>query len=413
MTVIAIGLNHRSAPDSLLGEMALAADLWPKLLVEVCASSYVNEAVVVSTCNRTEVYVHAERFHEGYEDVRDALSVVTGVADQRFVPHLYVHYHDDAVRHLFNVASGLDSVVLGEHEILGQLRTAVEAARAEGSLGPVLDRLFVHGLTTGRRVRAETAIGEHTASLSQAALDLLAESGTSVEGKRVLLVGAGDVGASVATAMVKTSSVELSVTNRTRSRAEALAADLSASVLDFEDLGSAVAAADVIVSATASPHAVIQATDLGADPVTILDLAVPPDTAPELATDARVQLHRLSDLQALANRGVERRKVEAERARDLIVEELDRYRQAISALEVDPLLGAMHRWADGIRDGELDRYRQRLGELDPAQAEAVEALTRAVVAKLLHPPSNELRSAAGSPRGDRLAEAIRELFRLS
>lgn len=417
MTVIAIGLNHRSAPANVLGRIALAADLLPKALVETLASPFINEAVVLSTCNRTEVYIDAERFHEGYQHVRDTLSLVSGVAAEHFVAHLYVHYHDEAVRHLFDVAAGLDSVILGEHEILGQVRSALEAARSEAATGPVLSALFHHALMTGKRVRSETSIGAHTASLSHAAVELVLERQPDLAGRKVLLIGAGDVGASVATALVKVAAdanaaIELTIINRTHDKAQALALELGGLAVGIDHLGDAVSTADLVVSATASTTPLIGVEHLGAGPILLLDLAMPGDIDPAVGEDARAELLDLAALQSLANRGIERRQAEIPAARVVIGQGLDRYRDSLRAREIEPLLGSLHRWAEVVRGEQLDRYRNRLGELDVTQLEAVEALTRAVVSKLLHAPSTELRSATGSPRGDRLAEATRELFGL-
>ncbi len=417
MTVTAIGLNHRTAPAEALGQIALSSDIVPKALVEILASPFINEAVVLSTCNRTEIYVDAERFHEGYQAVREALSVVSGVPSDRFVDYLYVHYHEEAVRHLFDVAAGLDSVVLGEHEILGQVRSAFDVARSESAVGPALNALFQHALSTGKRVRSETSIGEHTASLSHAAVELVLERRPSLHGQRVVLIGAGEVGSSVATALSKIAAtaqavIELTILNRTPERAHAIAAELGGLAGGLDRLHSAVASADIVVSATAAAAPLIGVEHLGDGPTLLLDLAMPGDIDRAVASDPRAEVLDLSSLQLLANRGIERRTAEIPAARAVIADGLDRYRSAVRAREVEPLLGSVHRWADQIRSSEVDRYRNRLGDLDASQAALVEALTRSLVAKLLHVPSVELRGAAGTPRGDRLAEATRELFGL-
>jgi glutamyl-tRNA reductase len=413
VTVISLELAHDKTPEAILGRMAIPADLVTKALTEIVSQPVVNEAVVLSTCNRTEIYVDAERFHDAYREVRDALGLITAVAVDDFVDFLTVRYSDEAIEHLFAVTAGLESAVLGEHEILGQVRGAWETARVEGTSGTVLDPLFHHALIGGKRVRTETAIGRSTASLSHAAVNLLTERIGSLEGRRLLLVGAGEVGAGVVTAIRRHAMVDFHVANRTPDRAAELAAALDGSVVPFADLGEAVASADVVITATASSEPVITARMVGDRPVLIFDLAMPADVHADVAELANVELVALSDLQTFANRGLQRRQAEIAPARAVIQEEIDRYRRSISAREVDPLLGSMHRWADGIRAEEIARYRNRLGALDESQEEAIEALTRAVVAKMLHQPSSELRGAAGSPRGERLAEAVRELFDLS
>lgn len=419
MTVVAIGLNHRSAPLEVLESMTLSSDEIPKALAELTNGEFVSEAVVLSTCNRTEVYVHAERFHDAYREVRNSLAVLTGTSPDLFSDHLYVHFQDEAVDHLFSVAAGLDSAVLGEHEILGQIRTASDTAKAEGTVGSVLAPLFEHAISSGRRVRTDTAIGRRTASISQAAVSLVTDRIGDLDAKHVLLVGAGEVGAGVATALTRSASVDLVVTNRTASKAETIADNLGGATVPFSGLSDALHNADVIISATGAPGAVISAADMikaGAGRsgrVLVLDLAVPRDVDPAVLALDHVDLLVLSDLQDFANRGLEERQKQAAVARKVVDEDIARYRTAVSAQEVAPLLGSMHRWAEGIRQGEVEHYKKHLSTLNAVELEAVESLTHAVVAKLLHEPSSQLRGAAGSRRGDRLAEAVRELFDLS
>ncbi len=418
MSIVAIGLNHRSAPLGLLERMALSADDAVKLSTEVDNGAAVSETVVLATCNRTEVYVHAERFHDAFEDVRRALAMVTGVGAHEFDQHLYVHYADEASAHAFQVAAGLDSAVLGEHEILGQVRTAWERARLAGMTGPVLDLLFTHVLIGGKRVRTETEIGRRTASISQAALELIDAEGFSLDGARVLMVGAGEVGAGVMAAMARRGDIDLVVANRTRTTADALAADLGATVADFGDLGPELALADVVVAATAAPTAVItpelaDAADLGSRPVLLLDLAVPRDVDAAVARRDGVALLSLTDLQAFASRNLEARHAAAAEARTVLDTQIDKYAAAGTAREVAPLIGELHRAAEAVRQSELERLGKRLGPLDDKQREALDALTVGIVKKLLHEPTVRLREASGTHQGDRLAKALRELFDLS
>ena len=416
MTVVAIGLNHRSAPAATLEQLAVSPDALPKALGEIAGSEVVSEAVVISTCNRIEVYVHAERFHDGFRDVREALALLSGADPETFDEALYVHYHDDAARHLFRVASGLDSVVLGEHEILGQVAKSWELARVEGTAGPVLNLLFQRAVETGKKVRTETDIGRSTTSLSHAAVSLLSER-HPIDGSSVLLIGAGELGAAVATALGRKHRIELSVVNRTQRRAEAVAADLGASVAPFAQLPEALAGNDIVISATGAPEPIVStetiAAALGSSGLLILDLALPRDVPAEVSSLPGVDLVELPELQAFANRGLEDRRRHATAAEAVVTAELDRYQAASSARRVAPLIGGLHAWADSIRAGELDRYANRLAAMDDADREAIEALSRSIVAKMLHSPTIAVKGAAGTARGDRLAEAMRELFDLS
>ncbi len=418
MTVIAIGLNHRSAPLEVLEGIAIPADGVPKALSAVMASEFVNEAVVLSTCNRTEVFIHGERFHDAYHDVRDALATLSGLDVDTFVDHLYVHYHDEAVKHLFTVTAGLDSAVLGEHEILGQVKTAWETARIEGAAGTLLGQLFEHAISCGKRVRTDTGIGRSTASLSHAAVSLVTERLGSLDGRKILLVGAGEVGAGVATALAKSATVDVEVTNRTAAKAVEVAAAVGATAVEWSDLTGAMIRSDVVISATSAPGNIIS-LDQVAQVVTqrntatlFLDLAVPRDIESGVAELDNCELLVLGDLQAFANRGLAQRQKEASKAREFVLEDLERYAEASSARQVAPLIGALHRRSEQLRADEINRHAKKLASLDPDQLEAVEALTKGLIAKMLHEPSIGLKKAAGSRRGDRLAEAARELFDL-
>ncbi len=418
MTVIAIGLNHRSAPLEVLEGIAISADGVPKALSAVMASEFVNEAVVLSTCNRTEVFIHGERFHDAYHDVRDALATLSGLDVDTFVDHLYVHYHDEAIKHLFTVTAGLDSAVLGEHEILGQVKTAWETARIEGAAGTLLGQLFEHAISCGKRVRTDTGIGRSTASLSHAAVSLVTERLGSLDGRRILLVGAGEVGAGVATALAKSAAVDVEVTNRTAAKAVEVAAAVGATAVEWSDLTAAMIRSDVVISATSAPGNIIsldQVAEVVAERGTatlFLDLAVPRDIESGVAELDNCELLVLGDLQAFANRGLAQRQKEASKAREFVLEDLERYAEASSARQVAPLIGALHRRSEQLRADEINRHAKKLASLDADQLDAVEALTKGLIAKMLHEPSIGLKKAAGSRRGDRLAEAARELFDL-
>lgn len=417
MTVVAIGLNHRTAPATMLEQVTLSTDDVPKALAEVSLSEVVTEAVVLSTCNRTEFYVHAERFHDGFRDVRDAFGVLSGLDPETFDPYLYVHYHQEAVRHLFEVTSGLDSLVLGEHEILGQVGRAWEQARIEDTSGPLLNLLFQRAIECGKKVRTDTEISRSTASLSHAAVSLLAEARPELDGASVLLVGTGEVGTAVATALTKKYAVELCVTNRTAARAAEVAAELDAAAVPYADLAAELHRADILITATGASEPVVTIDDLrsSADDggLHVLDLAQPRDVPIEAAELAGVDLQDLAAVQTYANRGVEARRQHVTAARSVVDTELDRYEVASSARQVAPLIGGLHGWANGVRAAELDRYASRLAGMAEADRETVEALSRSLVAKILHQPTITLKDAAGTAKGDRLADAVRELFKQS
>lgn len=415
MTYLAVGLNVRSAPPELLEEMTVPADTIPKVLAELIAHPIVNEAVAVSTCNRTELYVHAERFHDGFRVCCDTLALVTGLPVPRFADHLYVHHGSEAVEHLFNVAAGLDSVVLGEHEILGQIRGAWDTAALEGTAGSLLGPLFEHAVRAGRRVRTETAIGQRTASLAHSAVELTQDRLHRLGERQVLVLGTGEVGASVAEALARTGVKQLLFCNRTLQKAEALAERIGGSARPMHELPELLNQADVVISATGAPGYLIDASMFR--PQTerrlVMDLAIPRDVAPDVMTLDWIDLLVLADLQAFANTNIAERQAAADDARSVLDVEMERYRRTISAAEVEPLLGSLYRSAEALRREEIERIGRHHPHLTDAERAAVDAATRAVVTRLLHGPSSSVRKAAGSHRGDRLAEAIRELFDLS
>jgi glutamyl-tRNA reductase len=416
MTLMAIGVNHRTAPLEVLEQVSFAADAVPLVLKELVSSDVVNEAVVLSTCNRTEIYVHAERFHDGFRDVREVLARLSGVEPSAFDPYLYVHYHGDAAHHLFEVAAGLDSVVLGEHEILGQVSRAWELARNETVAGPLLNLLFQRAVESGKKVRTDTSIGRSTASLAHAAVALLQEHREDLASAAVLLVGAGELGADVARALRRKHPVDLVVTNRTPGRAAELVDQLGGRTVAFDQLRSVLAEVDVVITATGAAEPVIgadllaQATARG-HRLLVADLALPRDVAVEAGLLPAVDLIDLTQLQEFANRGIEARLAHVGAARAVVEAELERYRAASSARQAAPLIRELHSWADGLRAAELDRYAAKLAAMTEADRATVEALSRSLVAKLLHQPTITLRQAAGTARGDRLAETVQELFK--
>ncbi len=416
MTLIVVGLNHRSAPPNVLEKLTFSSEAVPKVLAEVSNSAVVAETVVVSTCNRTEVYVQAERFHDAFRDISDSLATLASIPSEDFGDHLYVHYDDEAVEHLFHVAAGMDSAVLGEHEILGQVRRAWDQARSETSSGALLNLLFQRAIEAGKRVRNETTIGEATASLSHAAVSLVQDKVDDLSQKNVLLVGTGDLGSGVAAAIARTGVNELQVANRTQAKAVDAAAELSATIVDFDRLASALDQADVVISATGADRHVISVDDVSPRPkdrpLLVVDIAVPRDVEPAVDDLANVETLVLTDLQTFANRGIAQRRLQLGDARKIINEELERHRTAKSARTVAPLIGSLHSEVEAMRQSEIERHLCTNEDLTPEQREAVELLTKSVLAKVLHQPTTELKEAAGTLKGERLAESVRVLFDL-
>lgn len=423
MSVVVIGVNQRTAPLSLIEKFALDDDRCTKYLDALVAREDIAEAVIVSTCHRTEVWVVAERFHAALGDVRDVLCDITYLPPDAFSEHLVTEHDDEAVRHLFEVAAGLRSVVVGEHEILGQVADAWELARAQGAAGPTLNLLFRHAVEVGKRVRSETAISRNITSVSHAAVVMAAEELGGLQGRSAAVVGAGAMGRGMVGLLVEQELAALQIVNRSAERASRLAAEVAASSATLEELPEVLASADVIFTSTGAPEPVIT-VDLvseacaarvarGEDaPLVVVDIAMPRDVASGVAALDGVTVLDLEALEAFAGRGLEERRREIPAVRAIVDAEVARFEAARSSRQVAPLITDLHAWAESVRGAELDRHRSRLAQLDPEAREVIDAVTRGLVAKLLHSPTVSLKDASGTARGDRIARTLRDLFDL-
>jgi glutamyl-tRNA reductase len=420
MSILVVGVNHRSGPLSLLERVTISAEHLAKAASGLAQRDNIREAVILSTCNRTEVYVVAELFHGAYGDVRDFLCELGDLGVDELTPHLYSQHDTAAVTHLFEVAAGLDSAVLGESEILGQVRTAWDVAQQEGASRSTLNQLFRSALATGKRARSETGIARGTASISHAAVEMITDVIGDLAGRRVLVVGAGSMGEGVAVALRRAGGAEILVANRTADRGASLAERVEGVAVGFDRLAEAVAAADVIVVGTGADEAVLTRS-LVADargarattrPLHIVDIGVPRNVDPTVGELAGVTLADLDDLRDWADRGLSHRAAEAERVRVIVADEVEQFLVESTARQAAPLVASMRGAADRVRAAELERFANRFADLDETQRDAVDSLTRAIVAKLLHEPSVRLKAQAGTPQGERNAAAIRDLFDL-
>ena len=419
MSVVVLGLNHRTAALDLLERMTIPEGGRAKALHDLISRDYVSEAVLLSTCNRIEVYVQAEKFHGAFDDVRTFFADLSGLAPEAFNDHLYSHYDADAARHLFGVASGLDSAVLGETEILGQVRTAWKQATTEGTVGPTLGPLFRHAVETGKRVRTDTSISRHITSVSQAAVAMASERLSGLDGRSVLLIGAGDMAEGMAVSLLSAGVADIRIVNRTWDHAVDLAERIGATAVPTADLQTALGEVDLLLTSTGASSLIVEHSALDdvmsvrADrPMLVVDIAVPRDVDPTAGELDGVTLLDMDDLRAFADAGVLERRREVRAVRDIIDEEVARYLDLSTAREVAPLIAALRARGEDLRQGELDRFAARLERLDPEQRELVEAVTRGLLGKLMHDPTVRLKDAAGTARGDRLVESLRDLFDL-
>jgi glutamyl-tRNA reductase len=419
VSVVVVGLNHRTVPLALLERVTIDDARLPKALADVLSHDHVSEAVVLSTCNRTEVYVVAEKFHPAYGDLRTFFSELAFAAPEELADHLYVHDADAAAGHLFRVASGIDSAVVGEAEILGQVRHSWEIAQSEGAAGSQLNLLFRHALEVGKRARTETGIGRHVASVSTAAVAMAAQRLGSLEGRSILVMGAGEMGEGMVRALATNGVSDIRIANRTWENAAELAERLGGTPIRLAELDAALTEVDLLLTGTGANSMIIEHSDIervmrarGDREILVVDVAVPRDVDPAAADIPGVTILDMDDLRAFAEAGMAERRREVASVESMCAEELERYLSVISAREVAPLVSRLHEQSEDIRVAELDRLRARLGDLDERQLEAIDALTKGIVAKLLHQPTVRLKDAAGSPRGERLAEALRDLFEL-
>ena len=414
MSVLAVGISHRSAPVSLLEEVTRGVGDTHEVLSELKAGS-VNEAVLLATCNRVEVYADSDDFHPGLDAVTDLLSRRSGVPLEELSKHLYVHWEKQAVLHLFQVACGLDSMVVGEAQILGQLRRAY--GLADETAGRVLHELFQTALRVGKRAHAETALDEAGRSLVSVALEHAATAVGSLEGRRVLVVGAGSMGALAGATLRRAGVGEVVVANRTLENAERLALTLEGRGVALSALPEELVAADVVVTSTGATGLVVDhdtvATAVaarGGRPLAVLDLALPRDVDPLVRALPGVTLVDLESLQeALAGTEVA---AGVEAAREIVREEVGDFLTWQLASRVQPTVVALRGRADEVVESELARLASRLPELDDRTRAEVQHTVRRVVQTLLHTPTVRVKELTESPVGLSYADALRELFGL-
>ncbi len=419
MSIVVIGVNHRTSPLSVLERVTLSPDDQVKAVHSLVARSNVNEAVVLSTCNRTEVYAVAEKFHGAYGDIQQFFSELSGLSTDELQPYIYNQHDAAAISHLFEVAAGLDSAVLGETEILGQVKQAWDLARVEGGVRTTLNMLFRHAIEVGKRARTETSISRHTASVSHAAVEMAGDLLGTLTGQRVLVVGAGEMGEGVANALQLAGAGDITVVNRTPARAVEIAERIGAEVRSFSELAKAMIDSDLVLSCTGAGSLVIdremveRVQDARSNsPLLIVDIAVPRDVDPSVAAVSGVMLRNLDHLRDWAARGLALRENEASMVRTIVSDEVERFGSELTSRQAAPLVSELYERADNIRMLEIERFSAKLSALSPEQQDTVEALTKGIIAKLLHQVSVRLKEDAGSPQGERNAAAVRDLFDL-
>ncbi|WP_323793589.1 glutamyl-tRNA reductase [Nocardioides sp.] len=416
MSVLVVGISHNSAPVGILERVALDADGVHKLVSDAVSCGNVTEATVISTCNRVEIYAEVDRFHGSVEDLSRLLVERAGETAEMMLPHLYVHYDDGAVAHLFQVAAGLDSMAVGEGQILGQTREALRLGQELGSVGPALNVLFQQALRVGKRSRAETGIDQVAPSLVSAALEQSESTTGPVAANRVVIVGAGAMAGLATATVTRLGAARVSVVNRTADRASRLATEYGVQAVAFAELPLALADADVVISCTGSSGAVITREMLAAargDDVralSVIDIALPRDVEASVASLPGVRLIDLADLATALHdteAGGEVREV-----RRIVGEEVTAFLTARRQASVAPTVVALRSMATSVVDAELSRLDTRLPGLDAAAREEIRRTVNRVADKLLHEPTVRVKELANADGAVSYAAALAELFAL-
>jgi glutamyl-tRNA reductase len=410
MKLLITGLSHHTAPVEVRERIAFAETALPEALDRLRNRHGMAEGMILSTCNRVEVAVTADDQSDAEGSVQEFLAEASHVEPAWVSPYLY-HFNDqDAVRHLFRVAASLDSMVVGEPQILGQLKSAYALAKEHGTLNGFLDLVMTRAFNVAKRVRTETEIGSSAVSVSYAAVELARDIFGSLAGKRVLLVGAGKMAESAARHLRRAGVSDILVTNRTRARADAMAEEFRGRVIDYEEFFHALPDVDILIASSGAPHYIINSEQMRAvvsrrrnRPMFLIDIAVPRNIEPAVNKLQGVFLYDIDDLGRVVENNVKGRQIIAQQAEEML---------RLKTREVTPTIVSLQEQLEQLRVAEIERVRGKLGALTPQQQEAVEALTRGIINKIAHVPITEMRRRANDPEGIQLMHTIRKLFKL-
>jgi len=426
MSIVLVGVNHKTAPIEVRELLAFSDQSCSEGLRALVDGEIVREGLIVSTCNRVEVITATtkDRLQEGVERIADFLSQSRSLPRESFAGHLYQHLDDQAVRHLFRVASSLDSMVVGEPQVLGQVRRAYSLALEEGTAGRVLNRLVHHALHVAKRVRAETGIAASAVSISYMAVELGKKIFSSLEGCTVLVIGAGEMAELSLRHLVNAGVSHVMVTNRTKETALRLAEEFNGEAVDFDRLPEYLASADIVICSTGAADYVLTAamarTALDRRrnrPAFFIDISVPRNIDPAIGELPNLFVFDIDDLESVISSNIREREREAQRAELIVDSEVMQFQQALRALDIGPTLGALRQKLQDIARAEMDRQRNRLGALSPEQESAIEAMLLSTVNKISHPVLSHMRRAytanpGASDSEDESIQAWRDIFGL-
>jgi glutamyl-tRNA reductase len=423
--IVVIGLNHHLAPVDVRASLAPLANSLPESLAALAEKSRlcdcsVLESVIICTCNRVEIYSVVSDCASGFDELSSFLGGKCEVPGQELEGYLYRYEGPAAVNHLFSVAAGLDSMVVGENEILGQVREAYHLATEERAANSILSELFRRAISAGKRARTETAISRNAASVSSVAVELARKAFDDLSACQALVIGTGEMGKQSLRNLVVSGVRRVMVSNRTRQTAVPLAEEFNGQVIDFQDIPLALGEADIVISSTASPRPIIhtpqvkEAMQTRPDrPLFIIDIAMPPDVEPEVRQVEGVFLYTMDDLQLVLEANLAKRREEIPKVQAIVAEEARKFLTWYQVLDVVPTIVDLRRYADDICQAELQKAMRRLGSLDEREREIVKALAVGVVNKLVHGPIVCLKERAQEQRAYQYTEILRELFNLN
>jgi glutamyl-tRNA reductase len=421
MHLAVFGINHKTAPVELREKVTLDGEKCGVLSRGLLAEPGVLEVVPLSTCNRTEVYVVVSRPDIGFKKALTLLARIGGVDVDMLEDCSYYYEGESAVRHLYRVSGSLDSMVVGEAQILGQIKDAYRQAHARGSTNVLLNRLFRHSLEVGKRVRTETAIGENPVSISSVAVEMAKKVFEELAGKTVLLLGAGKMSELTATHLLSHGITSILVGNRTFSRAEQMAEKFNGLAIPFEDLTDYLSLTDIVISSTGAPHYVLRKGEVERamrqrhnKPIFFIDIAVPRDIDPGVNDVYNAFLYDIDDLTEVAQANAVARKKEAKKAEKIITEEVENFSQWLSSLEVVPTITALRKMAEEVKEAELAKALAKIdSDLSDKDRSRIEAMATAIVNKILHAPTVELKRVSNERGGYLYVESMRRLFKLN
>ena len=417
MNLIVIGVNHQTAPVEVREQFAIPEARLPEAVKTLVSQPGIEEAMIVSTCNRVEVVARAK---DANADLQGCLQNLYGFDPQPYRKYLYEYREREAVRHVFRVASSLDSMVVGEPQILGQVKEAYATARAVGAVNSQLDALYTRAFAVAKRVRTETAIATSAVSIASVAVELAKKIFGHLEGKSVYLVGAGKMCELAARHLLAHGASKIYVGNRTYERAVALAAKFDGEAITFDQLYDTVERADIVISSTGAPHTIFR-KEHGEKflnrrknrPMFFIDIAVPRDVDPEMNKLDGIFVYDIDDLQQMVASHISDRRAEADRAEAIVQLEVDKFQARMQTLDVVPTIVSLQEHLETVRQAEIDRVRGRLGNLTPEQELAVDALSRGIINKIMHTPITTLKSAAReSSESTTVIDLVRKLFNL-